>query len=147
MSIQNVKEIYDLIAVLEGYAIEIAAKNFKSQDEKKLRVLQNDLEEACNLNNYKKWLDKNAIFHAYLVKASGNEFLYSMLNSLRNRIYRFRLISLTLPDSVKYYYSDHEEILKYLSQKDGKKAGKAMQRHVSSVGNNLIKFLKQIPGF
>ena len=147
MSIQNVKEIYDVIAVLEGYATEIATKYLNELDLKKLKLIHNSLKKASHLNDQKKWLDKNAVFHAYLVEACRNNFLYSIINSLRNRIYRYRLISITVPNSLKNYLSAHEKIMKNISKKDWKKAGREMQRHVLSVAKNLIKFLNQVPGF
>ena len=146
MSVQNVKEIYDTIALMEGYATEIATKNLNPMERKRLKLIQNNLGRAYKLKDSKKWLDENTIFHESLVKASGNEFLYKMVSSLRNRIYRYRLISLTISDPLEDDSRAHDEILEAISTNDGKRAGRVMQRHVLSVANRLIKFLEKLPG-
>ena len=145
LSAQNVNEIYQIIAVLEGFAVEIATRNFKKDDQNKIRLVHRDLEKACNLNDKRMWMEKNVIFHEYLVRASGNEFLTSLINSLRNRIYRYRFIALTMSDPLRLSHSAHKEVLKYVFMKDGKMASRAMQSHVLAVAENLMNVLSRYP--
>ncbi|MEI9476537.1 MAG: GntR family transcriptional regulator [Deltaproteobacteria bacterium] len=145
MSIQSVKEIYDTIALLEGYATELATKNLNTSDKKQLHLILNNLRKICNSNDHKKWLDENSVFHEYLVKASGNSLLHTLVASLRNRIYRYRLISLTIHDSLLHYCQAHEEILEAISKKDGKRAGKKMQRHVLGIAKQSVELLEKLP--
>ncbi len=145
MSVQGVKEIYDTIALMEGYAAEAATKNLSTTDIKALGAIQQNLKKISRSNDHKKWLDENARFHEFLMKASGNSLMHSLVATLRNRIYRYRVISLTIPAPLARSYQAHEEILESISNKDGKRAGRAMQRHVLDVADNLVDFLKQIP--
>lgn len=145
MSVQSVKEIYDTIALMEGYATEEATKNLSKMEIEKLGEIQNSLRKICKSNDHKQWMEENAKFHEYLVKASMNSFIHALVVSLRNRIYRYRVISLTIPVSLISKYNAHEAILAAISKKDGKRAGKAMQRHVLDIADSLIEFLKRIP--
>lgn len=146
MSVNGVKEIYDVLAALEGYATKIATKYLNEKDMNELKLIQDNLKKALNLNDQKKWLDKNALFHDYLVKASGNNFLHTLINNLRSRIHRYRLISIAIPDSLEHYFRAHEEILMAISRKDGRRAGKVMQDHVLGVAKRLTDFMHRIPG-
>ena len=146
MSVDNVKEIYDVLAALEGYATKIATKYLNEKDMKELKLIQDHLKKALNLNDQNKWLDKNELFHDYLVKASRNTFLHTLINTLRSRIYRYRLISIALPDSLDGYFRAHEEILIAISRRDGGKAGKVMQDHVLCIAKKLTDFMHRIPG-
>lgn len=146
LSVKNVKEIYNIIGILEGYATKMSTKYMNRNDIKKLKKIHDDLKKIAKRNNFKMYLEKNAFFHEYLVKASGNNFLVPMVNSLRNRIYRYRLIALTLTDSLEEYLKDHEKILKVISKKDASRAGKEMERHVLSIGKKFVKYLEKLPG-
>jgi DNA-binding GntR family transcriptional regulator len=146
MSIQNVKDIYHTIAILEGSATEKATGNLDAAGIKELHPIQNNLKKSYQLNDYNEWLKVNAIFHDYIIKASGNNCLHGIVSGLRNRIYRYRLIALTIPESLSKYFQAHEEILQAMSANDGKKAGRLMQKHVLGIANKLIHFLEQLPG-
>lgn len=145
MSPAHVMEIYTVVAVLEGYATKIATKYLSEQDLKELKMIENDLRKTLNLNDQRKWIDKNIIFHEYLVKASRVTFLHTLIKSLRSRIRRYRLVSVAVTDSLNHYFRAHEEILELLSKKDGRKAGRAMQNHVLNSGKKLVDFMNQNP--
>jgi DNA-binding GntR family transcriptional regulator len=55
------------------------------------------------------------------------------------------MISLTVHDSPIHYCQEHEEILEAISKKDGRRAGKAMQKHVLGIANQLLEFLQELP--
>ncbi len=146
ISIENMEDIYNILAILEGYATEVATKYLTSGNIKKIETIQNDQKRAWAKKDYKKWLDKNADFHEYIVTASKNSFLTAIINNLRQRVYRYRLISITIPDSIEGYIKAHEEIIKAISKREPKRAGKAMQKHVVYAAKKLIDLLKELPG-
>lgn len=146
MSVQSLREIYDLLALTEGYATRIATKNLSKVEIKKIIAVQNKLAKAYKSKNSKKWLEENVIFHEFLIKASRNNLLHKIVDNLRNRIYRYRSISLAVADSFEDVFRAHEEILKAICKRDGNRAGKAMERHVLQVGKKTAKLLEQLPG-
>jgi DNA-binding GntR family transcriptional regulator len=145
ISYKSAEEIYYVLARLESSAAELATTFLDRENEKELRLIQNELEEAWVAKNYKEWMNKNALFHEYFAKASGNDFLYKLIGSLRNRIYRYRVIAVTIPGSVNEYFQNHVEILDAVSRKEAKQTGDAMYRHVCLVGEKLVEFLKHVP--
>ena len=145
MSPTHVMEIYTVVAILEGYATKIATKYLSEQNLKELKIIENGLRKALNLNDQRKWIDGNIVFHEYLVEASRQTFLHTLVKNLRSRIRRYRVVSIAVTDSLNHYFRAHEEILEFLSKKDGRKAGRAMENHVLSVGKKLVDFMNQNP--
>ena len=148
ISLKDVEDIYDIVALLEGYATEIATKHIKQEDKRALRKIQDDCKEAWRSKDFsRKWLGKNALFHGYFPKLSGNLYLCSQIDGLRRRIYRYRLIAATIPGSMEKHISAHEEVLNAVFKKmDARQAGRAMRRHVMYVKKTLIDVLKHYPG-
>jgi DNA-binding GntR family transcriptional regulator len=146
MSIDNMEDIYNILAVLEGYATEVSTTCLSSGDIKKIESLQNDQKRAWAKKDYKKWLDKNAEFHEYIVNGCKNGFLTMIVSNLRQRVYRYRLISITIPNSIEEYIQAHEEIIRAISKRNPKNAGKAMQKHVVCSAKKMIDLLKELPG-
>jgi DNA-binding GntR family transcriptional regulator len=146
VSIRDVEEIYSIIGILEAYATELATEHIGTAEKKKLKSIHNDLVRAGLKKDYRKWLEKNGQFHGYFPKLSGNFHMSKVISTLRNRIYRYRFIAITIPGHIEEYIQAHGEILGALFKKDAEKAARAMQSHVFNVKEVLVEFLKQSPG-
>lgn len=146
VSIQDVEDIYSIIGILEAYATEIATSHIGIAERNALKVIHKDLIKAGLKKDYRKWLEKNAQFHGYFPKLSGNLHLTEEITTLRNRIYRYRFIAITIPGHIEEYIQAHEKILEGLFKKDAERAGKNMRKHVFNVKDVLVKFLRQSPG-
>lgn len=145
VTVQEVEEIYESIAVLESYATEKATRYIQTVDEKRLRAIQNDLIRCLRAKDYRNWLEKNVLFHEYFPKICENLNLFNMINSLRKRVFRYRFINILVPDPFRDYINEHEEILKALFKKEAEEAGNAMRKHGFHVKEILTEFLKLNP--
>jgi DNA-binding GntR family transcriptional regulator len=145
ISIGDMEHIYGILSVLEGYAAEAAIKHLNPSGVKKIESIQSDQKKAWAAKDYKKWLDKNAEFHESIVTASKNAFLVTIINNLRRRVYRFRMVSVTIPNFIEENIQSHEEIIKAFRQKESARAGKAMQKHVACAARTMVDFLKELP--
>jgi len=145
MSLKEVGDIYDIVALLEAYATETATRYVTSEDKRKLRNIQNDCKKAGRSKDYRKWLEKNALFHRYFPRLSGKTYLYNQIDSLRSKNYRYRLIAATVPGRMENHIRAHEEILRAVFKMDARRAGNAMRRHVLYVKKMLLEVLKQYP--
>jgi len=145
MSLKEVGDIYDIVALLEGYATEIATKYITSKDKKNLRNIQNECKEAGRSKDYRKWLEKNALFHRYFPRLSGKTYLCNQIDTLRSKNYRYRLIAATVPGRMENHIRAHEEILRAVFKMDARRAGNVMRKHVVYVKEMLLEVLKQYP--
>ena len=145
ISAEDAKKIYQLLAVLEGYAVESCTPGLETADIEKLASIQDNMKKAWATKHYRRWLDGNMLFHEYFAKACKNEFLSSLITNLRNRIFRYRLFAIGIPGSVEKYFHSHDEILEALSRRNAKLAGKIMHRHLDLVAKELIQFLMNAP--
>jgi DNA-binding GntR family transcriptional regulator len=146
-SISDVESIWNIIAVLERYATELAIQYIGKTERKELKAIQEAIEKAWLKSDYKNGLEQNDLFHAYFVRLTGNHHLASLVNSLRGRIHRYGFISITLPGHTEKHLRSHNEILDFAFKGKTTLAGKAMQRHLLFCKEDLVKFLKQSPGF
>lgn len=156
VSVRDVEEIYDILAMLEGYATEVATMYIGKAEKEKLESMQkemksiykdirNDLKKHTLMRSYNEWFEKNASFHSYFVKANGNLHLSEIINSLRDRTFRCRFVAISIPNQIEAYIRAHDEILKAVFKGRGKQAGEAMRRHVFNAKKILIKSLKESP--
>ena len=137
----QIEDCFDLIAVLEGYAVETVVSNgIESQNISYLGNLKKEMEELAKLKNYFKYAGKDAEFHSFFVKKTKNELLSRIVGELRGRIYT---VGLTLPFFINKYLERHASIIKAVAKGDPDEAGKLMREHVKEIKIFLIETLEK----
>ena len=144
-SLEEIKNIYDLICLMEGYACKIATHLFKKQDVDDLKKLQEQIKSAVKKNDFKKYRELNASFHGLFVNLTGNKVLEEEVIRLRTRINTYRYLVLMIPGALENYTQDHETIIRYVLKKDPQKVKLAMQKHIERVKDNLIHAIENSP--
>lgn len=143
---EEIEEIYDIISLLEGYAAELTARRVKDSELRELRELQEQLVVSASQKKYREYIEKNTEFHHLIACLSGSKKLVKIINELRTRIYRYRLVSVTIPGYLEEYASHHEDVIDAIGKKDFLFARKYMQEHVIFVKEVLVNFLNENPG-
>lgn len=139
---EDVKAIYNVIAILEGYATKLAAENIKLSEKRKLIGLQEELRTLGLKKEYRKWLEKNDVLHGCLHKAAGNIHLTKSINGLREKIYRYRFIAIKLQGHMEECMEDHYMVLRFVFDKNIEMAREAMEKHVHHSKDILLDFIK-----
>ncbi|MGH3089356.1 MAG: GntR family transcriptional regulator [Rubrobacteraceae bacterium] len=148
-SVEDVWDIYDLRAVLEGYAARRAADRIEEEELERLRSLAEeqagisperapDREEAI-----RRIVEGNGRFHGTIVEASRNGRLEKLIQ---------RTVEVPLVFKAFYWYTPkertisnhyHRQILTALEQRDGERAEIVMREHVYEGRDFVIKALKE----
>ena len=140
---EEVEEIYNVIALLEGYAAKLAAKQMDHDALNKLRTLHTKLCFCASRKRYHDYIEKNVEFHRLITNLSHNGHLSKIVTELRMRIYRYRLMSVTIPGYLSIYASQHKKIISALREGDPVLARRCMEGHVNFVKDILVSFLKE----
>jgi DNA-binding GntR family transcriptional regulator len=145
LSIEEVKEIYEIRAVLEGFSARMAAINISRDDVVYLRKLQKELELSARTRDHDSWHDKNGEFHFYLTKLSGNSNLHNLVVNLKKRVFRYHKFSTASHETMTRYAAQHRKIVDAVIEGDGKRAEKEMIAHLTLVKEEILRFLKDFP--
>ncbi len=143
---EKIEEIYDIVCLLEGFAAELAAQRVNDSGLDKLNKIQEKLDLFAYRKRYHDYIKWNTAIHQWVTRLSGNESLAQTIDELRTRIYRYRLISVTIPGYLEKYASDHAKIIRAIGKKDSARAKKYMEEHIYFVKKILINFLKENRG-
>ncbi len=144
-SLEEIKNTYDLICLMEGYACEIVTPSFKKQDIDNLKKLQEQIKGVVKKNDYKKYRELNTVFHGVFVNLTGNNVLKEEIITLRTRINTYRYLPLMIPGALDNYTKDHEAIIKCVMRKNPQKVKLAMEKHIKRVKKYLILAIEHSP--
>jgi DNA-binding GntR family transcriptional regulator len=142
---RRIEEVFNLISVLEGYAVETAMSEgfINDEDISYLKELRSEMEDLAKAKNYFLYAEKDAEFHSFLVRKSGNKALEETVKDLRSKIYT---VGITLPFYVDRYLLRHQEIIDEISKGNTYRAGNVMKEHVQEIKGFLIEMVGKFRG-
>lgn len=123
-----VEELFDVRAALEPLAASLAAKNRAASELEQLEHLFHEERSALEAHDQKAGSLANAEFHLVILRASGNDLLYSIIAPLHSQIQR--LFRRTIVDMSELLNHDHEELLDAIRNQDAILAAKIAADHV-----------------
>lgn len=147
--IDEVWEVYDLRAVLEGHAARRAADRINEEELKRLRELAEEMEGL----GQRSFVNREEEIR--LLVALNNEFHGTIVAASRNRRLQHlaeRTVEVPLVFKAFFWYGPHErtisnhyhrQILNALEQGDGERADILMREHVYEGRDFVIKALKE----
>lgn len=146
VDVQEVKEFYAVLAVVECKAVEWAYPNLKEADLQELNNINTSLKYWAQQESkvdVVKWHEINFAFHNFMGSKSGNAKLSHLIKDIRKRLFRLRYWSI-IADTYDEYIKDHEEIISYLRKEDPASAQKAMEKHIMKVCENHVGAIPNI---
>jgi DNA-binding GntR family transcriptional regulator len=130
LTAQDLINVYLVRAELEGLAAAEAAKRIGRVDLARLEDLYDEMSVAAAEDRDKDLALLNSNFHATIAEISGNSYLKTMLDDIRNIFDRYRPTALTVPGRREYAHGDHGQMIEALRRQDSKAARKLAEDHV-----------------
>ena len=125
----DVREMYQLRAALEGYAARLAAENATDDDRRMLLRLR-DLNDYAAANTPEERVSQNSDFHSKILELANNSRIIEAVE--RTVIYYFsiRVASLYTPERIREVSQEHQNIVTAICAGDGDAAERQARDHV-----------------
>lgn len=140
-TLENVRELFDVMACLERYAGQLAAERVREEDLKELRAHVAKMERLHDEQNRLEYFYMNRELHGKIVGLSGNAVLVSTYSTLVVRIQRARYIAIHSRSHWDRGIQEHREILDALAAKDGERLGLLLLEHSRTTGRRVEALL------
>ncbi len=142
-SSKEIKDVIELRIALEVFAVKLAIQRILPSEINELKVLVAKMEKAVKEEDIMKASHLNSLFHDRIVLASKNKELFEVMEPIKNKIYHFRIISISTPNRLKKSLKEHKEILNALISKNSGVVQKLMAKHIQKVGSIIEKKIKE----
>jgi DNA-binding GntR family transcriptional regulator len=138
LSLAEIKDIYEIREILEGLACRLAAANLKARDAQKLRAIERDFDQSFD-GTTQSYLRYNEIFHAYILRMSGNAELIRIAENLYIPTFILLVDVLFEGFSIKRARAEHRPIVSAILKKDPAKAERAMRTHIRNTERSVLR--------
>lgn len=142
LSSEDIKEVVEIRAVLEGLAAKQASKNSTQEDIDKLENILVGFEKAAAENNIIDLINYDTEFHDVIYKAAKNTKLIQMINALREQVQRYRVAYFTQIHKIDVLIVEHRNMLDAIVSKDAFKAREIAERHIATT-EELIAVIEE----
>lgn len=138
LSGDDIDEIYQLRALLEGQAINQSVQNLSDDTLARAELIHRLLGNASDVEIQGRY---NHEFHDLLYSGCKNKRLLAMIDELRNQIERYEYLQRRLLENTHKFQEDHETILVACQKRDPKTAKCEVIKHINAAGQVLKNFL------
>jgi DNA-binding GntR family transcriptional regulator len=143
MTADEAEQLYELRALLEGYAGRECAKARDPAIIARLRAQFEKMGNVANKEDRSDLLAAKTEFYAALLEGCGNVFVQRFLNMLLNRVTVLRMTSMTLKNRIGKSLAEIERILTAIEAGDEIAAEAACVQHIQNAAAVALKALQQ----
>ena len=142
LTVKEIEEIYVVLKFLQVPAVQLAVINMNEERKEELASIIKELEEKSGTNDIEELMSVSRRFHTFIMKASENDLLIRINESLLIQQERVRLWGVsTEPSDIAAIYKEHLLISKALLKQDSREAEQLMADHIEKA---RLRFLKAV---
>ena len=130
VEVDEISQIFQIIALLEGNACKTVAKNASDQELELLDSIHMKLEKAAAERDIDRFFEINQEFHDKIQEIAGNRWMRKVISDLRQVLKLQRRNSLTKLGRLEQSLQEHRQILAALIARKGDLAQELMHKHL-----------------
>ena len=124
MTLKDMEDVLEIREALDELAVKIACDKISEKELQKLLEVKDQFENSTKTGDVK--------IHDVIFESTGNPKLVTLLNNLREQIYRYRVEYIKNPDNYPILIAEHNAIAEGLKNRDKEAATLAMHKHVKN---------------
>jgi DNA-binding GntR family transcriptional regulator len=143
ISVREMLEIYELRALLFGYAAEHACDHLDDKSRQQMQALLDQMDAACEAGEGTVYYELNLRFHDLLLELSGNRRAQQAYDEHVKELHLFRRRYFNAPGNMRRSNADHRAIFEAISKNDARRAKTLAERHVMAGRERLLARLER----
>ncbi len=130
MTLKDMEDVLEIREALDELAVSLACERISGEQLADLSEAAQQFAESIQGDDVRSIASADVRFHDVIYEATDNPKLVSLLNNLREQIYRYRVEYIKERENCPMLVEEHGEILNALRNHDRKAAVSAMHIHV-----------------
>jgi DNA-binding GntR family transcriptional regulator len=132
MTLKDMEDVLEIREALDELAVQLACVKISEEQLARLIGVKELFESSTRTGDVKMIAEADVRFHDVIYEATDNPKLVTMLNNLREQVYRYRVEYIKNPENYPTLIAEHESIVEGLKQRDKTAATLAMHEHVEN---------------
>jgi DNA-binding GntR family transcriptional regulator len=138
ISVREMLEIYELRALVFGFAAERATEHVNEEHKQQFERLLAQMDAACDAEDSDLYYDLNLQFHALILRLSNNQRAHETYDDYVKELHLFRRRYFNSPGNMRRSNIEHRTIYEAIIKGAKARAKSAAERHVLSGRERLL---------
>jgi len=138
ISVREMLEIYELRALVFGFAAERATDHINEQHKTRFESLLDQMDQACEAEDGGVYYDLNLEFHALVLTLSNNQRAHETYDDYVKELHLYRRSYFNSPGNMRRSNIEHRAIYEAIQKGTKAKAKSAAEKHVLSGRQRLL---------
>ncbi|MET0540779.1 MAG: FCD domain-containing protein [Variovorax sp.] len=138
LSLREMLEVYELRALVFGYAAERACEHFTEEHKKRFEDLLAAMDAACDAEDGTRYYELNLQFHALILALSHNRRAEQAYDDYVKELHLVRRKYFNAPGNMRRSNVEHRAIFDAIVAANRSKARAAAERHVHAGRGRLL---------
>lgn len=143
MTEKDMEDVLEIREALDELASKIACTRMTEDQLKQLETIKESFVESTRSHDVKRIAEADVSFHDVIYEATGNPKLVSMLNNLREQIYRYRVEYLKEEKNYPTLIEEHEAIVEALYARNQDEVVRAMHTHIENQASAVKEIIRE----
>ena len=143
MTEKDMEDVLEIREALDELAAKIACTRMTEDQLKQLETIKEPFVESTRSHDVKRIAEADVSFHDVIYEATGNPKLVSMLNNLREQIYRYRVEYLKEEKNYPTLIGEHEAIVEALYARNQDEVVRAMHTHIENQASAVKEIIRE----
>lgn len=132
MTLKGMEDVLEIRGALDELACQLACERITEEELEHLKSCMLDFEKCLKTENVKQIAEADVCFHDVIYESTRNPKLVSLLNNLREQIYRYRVEYLKDVETHPILIKEHKAIYEALCNRSKEDALLAIREHVDN---------------
>ncbi len=140
---KDLKDVLEVRRTLEIMAGEMACERITPELLEELKTAGQEFKKLKDSEDFTSLAQVDVKFHDIIYVATGNQRLITILNNLREQMYRYRLEYLKDTGSHERLNDEHREIYEYICKGDKTAVSEAIGRHIDNQKDAILAAIRE----
>ncbi|VCU68845.1 HTH-type transcriptional repressor CsiR [Pigmentiphaga humi] len=143
LSVREMIEVYELRALVFGYAAERACEHFSPEAGARFERLLAGMDEACEASDGTRYYELNLAYHELILDLCGNRRARQAYDDYVKELHLFRRRYFNVRSNMRKSNVEHRKIYEAIASGSAAKARAAAERHVLDGRSRLLATLEE----
>lgn len=140
---KNMQDVLEVRKALEELSVQLACERITSEQVEEMKMAAEDFRKVLKSGDVTKIAEADVKFHDIIFAATNNQRLITLLNNLREQMYRFRVEYLKQKECYPQLLEEHDKLIALISGGEVEEACELMGCHIDNQASTVSDVIRR----
>ena len=140
---KNMQDVLEVRKALEELSVQLACERITPEQVEEMKMAAEDFRKVLNSGDVTKIAEADVKFHDIIFAATNNQRLITLLNNLREQMYRFRVEYLKQKECYPQLLEEHDKLIALISGGEVEEACELMGCHIDNQASTVSDVIRR----